>query len=209
MACLIHAWRSNTSWLTACSSVCSPYTPRMAYIRSTLRKIFDFHTKDLLCSWQDATLDHLQRQFLEHTTAESFMRATLHKMLDFQVHNMIHSWHQAMLNATCVSLPQIANSLCDFEYEAWFSHYGVPECVSSDTHGAFSTKAVRLCRITGYPIRSMISLWHQAMLDASYGNFEYEAWFSHWTRCGLSTYLDSYIQVALILGFRMLNCVTA
>ena len=80
---LIHAWRANNIGHATCSSVCSPYTPRMACIRWTLRKTLDFHVKNLLCLWQDATLDHLQRHFLEHTTTESFMRSTLYKVLDF------------------------------------------------------------------------------------------------------------------------------
>ena len=60
-------------------------------------------------------------------------------------------------------------------------------------------------------MRNIVRSWHQAMLDATYDDFKYEAWFSHWTRYGLSTYLDAYIRVTLhkILKFYMLNCVTA
>ena len=60
-------------------------------------------------------------------------------------------------------------------------------------------------------MRNIVRSWHQAMLDATYGDFEYEAWVSHWTRYGLSTYLDVYIRVTWhkILRLYMLNCVTA
>jgi hypothetical protein len=34
------------------------YTPRMAYIRSTLQKILDFHMRNLVRSWKYATLDN-------------------------------------------------------------------------------------------------------------------------------------------------------
>ena len=34
------------------------YTPRMAYIRSTLQKILDFHMRNLVRSWEYATLDN-------------------------------------------------------------------------------------------------------------------------------------------------------
>ena len=56
------------------------YTPRMDYIRSTLHKILDFHTRNLVRSWQYATLDnrmwhpgsaYYTAQHRTHTTLES------------------------------------------------------------------------------------------------------------------------------------------
>ena len=107
---LIQSWRQTMR--CAVYSTMTSYTPRMAYIRSTLHKILGFRMLNLVLSWQTATLDNLLGHFLEHT-AESYMRSTLHKILDFHMLKLVQSWHQAMLDAT----------YGDFEYDAWFSHW--------------------------------------------------------------------------------------
>ena len=54
------------------------YTPRMDYIRSTLHKILDFHTRNLVRSWQYATLDNrMWHPESAHRTAQQRANTTL------------------------------------------------------------------------------------------------------------------------------------
>ena len=68
-----------------------------------------------------------------------------------------------------------------------------------------------LRKICDFHIHILIQSWRQAMLDATYSDFEYEAWFSHWAHYSLAGYLKAHMRLTLrkILRFHMLNCVTA
>ena len=57
-ACRAECYPDPTARAAGIHTGMTSYTPRMAYIRSTLQKILDFHMRNLVRSWEYATLDN-------------------------------------------------------------------------------------------------------------------------------------------------------
>ena len=104
---LIRSW--NQAMLrAACSTICTSYTPRMAYNRSTLQKIRDFHIHNLIQSWHQAMLDatygdyEYEAWFSRWTRyslagyLKTHIRLSLRKILGFYILNCVTAWQRTV-----------------------------------------------------------------------------------------------------------------